>query len=60
MRFGKTVAALLLMGANCFAPIARGELPPTSIVTNRSPLLATPFVALPLGSVRPQGWLLTQ
>jgi hypothetical protein len=60
MRFGKTVAALLLMGASCFAPIARGELPPTSIVTNRSPLLATPFVALPLGSVRPQGWLLTQ
>ncbi len=57
---GNTVAALLLMGANFFAPIARGELPPTPIVTNHAPLLATPFVALPLGSVRPQGWLLTQ
>ena len=36
------------------------NLPPTSVVTNKSPLLATPFSPLPLGSVRPQGWLLTQ
>lgn len=36
------------------------NLPPTGIVTNKTPLLATPFVPLPLGSVRPQGWLLSQ
>jgi hypothetical protein len=36
------------------------NLPPTAVVTNRAPLLATPFMSLPLGSVRPQGWLLTQ
>ncbi len=36
------------------------NLPPTSVVTNKSALLSTPFAPLPLGSVRPQGWLLTQ
>lgn len=60
MRLAGNVAAVLLMGAMFFAPGARAGLPPTSVATNRSPLLATPFVALPLGSVRPQGWLLTQ
>src|SRR5690606_15454194 len=30
------------------------------IVQNREPLAKTPFVRLPIGSVRPEGWLLRQ
>ena len=63
----KATAAFALAELTCFSSPASplgfpsaANLPPTAIVTNRPPLLSTPFVALPLGSVRPQGWLRTQ
>ena len=61
------VAVAILAGQACFFTPASAlefpsvaNLPPTVIVTNRAPLLTPPFAALPLGSVRPGGWLLTQ
>ncbi len=51
---------VLFASKNASAVPSATNLPRTAVVTNKAPLLATPFVPLPLGSVRPQGWLLTQ
>jgi hypothetical protein len=57
--FAGLVCWHLIGGAQSLAS-ATGALPPTPIVTNRAPLVAGPFAALPLGSVHPLGWLLKQ
>jgi hypothetical protein len=60
------ITPMLLAGLVWNSPAAplefpsSSDLPPTSVVTNRAPLIPTPFDALPLGSVRPLGWLLNQ
>ncbi len=42
--------------ADCLAPVSERGLYPG----NRAPLVAVPLVKLPLGSVRAEGWLLSQ
>ena len=63
----KIITSIVLAWAFCFSTPAGAQqypsptnLPPTIVATNRSPLLAIPFLPLPLGSMRPQGWLLAQ
>ncbi len=67
MSFFSKISILVFLTAAIFFPASTApavpsatNLPPTAVVTNKAPLLATPFSPLPLGSVRPQGWLLTQ
>lgn len=48
--------SLLLFG--CLSMSLQGQN--TNYIANKTPLVNTPFVALPLGSVEAKGWLLTQ
>lgn len=56
--FSVFLIGLLAAPGLCGAEDVR--VPPTEVVSNRAPLLATPFAALPLGSVQPAGWLRKQ
>lgn len=52
----KLCLALLL----CLAPVEAADVPAAAPVKNRAPLAESAFYRLPLGAVRPKGWLLDQ
>lgn len=51
------ILALLLTTAMALGESTAAQPDHTAIVPNRAPLESTPFIHLPLGSVRPEGWL---
>lgn len=55
----KTILCLLAGALLCFSPAAANTPPevPDNYPNNRYPLLRKPLMELPLGSIRPQGWL---
>ncbi|GAB2703354.1 glycoside hydrolase family 127 protein [Mucilaginibacter koreensis] len=53
---------LAVLGAVLYSSLALGQgvvskLPSVNYVNNRAPLKQSPYVALPLGAISPQGWL---
>ncbi len=52
----KVVLIVLLVVCSSFA---QGNTTNSFYISNRSPLIKAPFVELPLGSIKPEGWLLT-
>ncbi len=58
MKTKKTIILIIALIAIASGSFQSGSNPRNShYITNKSPLIAQPYTALPLGSIQPQGWL---
>ncbi|QDU59053.1 beta-L-arabinofuranosidase domain-containing protein [Aeoliella mucimassa] len=60
MKFSTLLLLTLLASKMATSPALADQPSHRQPVANRAPLAETPLVRLPIGSVRPQGWLLRQ